>query len=225
MDTTTCCRDQSGWRILIAGTGGQGVITAARVLCEAFVARGHQVVSGQLHGMAQRGGSVQSSVMIDSGISPTLGRGRADYVLGFEPIETVRVLPFMSSSTVVYLNTAPIVPYVLGQRFVRGEKGAKYPAVEGLLDAVHRVTRNVFSFDGTRCAEEAGSSKALNMFMLGCLFGSEALPFTANEFWKAVEERIPKALRATNSKAFYQGVGLSKERQPAEPANEAANRH
>jgi hypothetical protein len=53
-----------GWRIAIAGTGGQGVVTAARVLCDAFVEQGHDVVSSQLHGMAQRGGSVQSAVMI-----------------------------------------------------------------------------------------------------------------------------------------------------------------
>ena len=72
----------------------QGVLTAARALCEFFAERGHNVVSGQLHGMAQRGGSVQSSVVIDSGISPVIARGRADFVVGFEPAETVRALPF-----------------------------------------------------------------------------------------------------------------------------------
>jgi len=209
MDSTTNRPAQSGWRILIAGTGGQGVLTVARLLCDAFAARGHQVVSGQLHGMAQRGGSVQSSVMIDSGESPMIGEGRAGFVLGFEPIETVRALPFMSPSTSVYMNTAPIIPYVLGQRFVRGEEGAEYPNVEGLIDTIRRVTLHTIAFDGTRYATEAGSSKALNMVMLGCLLGSEALPFTADDFWKSIAERMPEKLRETNAKAFFRGVGLS----------------
>lgn len=76
-------KNGDGWRILIAGTGGQGVLTAARLLCDVFVEDGHQAVSGQLHGMAQRGGSVQSSVIIDCGISPVIPSGRADFVLGF----------------------------------------------------------------------------------------------------------------------------------------------
>jgi len=109
---------KSGWRVLIVGTGGQGVLTAARLLCDLFVDRGHDVVSGQLHGMAQRGGSVQSSVLIDCGSSPMIAKGRADVVLGFEPVETARALPFMSSRTVVYMNTNPVIPYTVGQQWV-----------------------------------------------------------------------------------------------------------
>ena len=97
-----------GWRIVFAGTGGQGVITAARLLTQFFSRRGSQVVSGQLHGMAQRGGSVQASVMIDSGISPVMPTGAADCVVGFEPVETVRALSFMSPRTTVFMNTTSI---------------------------------------------------------------------------------------------------------------------
>ena len=73
-------RDRSGRRLVLVGTGGQGVLTAARVLCDIFVDRGHYVVSGQLHGMAQRGGSVVSTVSIDAGISPVIPSGKADVV-------------------------------------------------------------------------------------------------------------------------------------------------
>lgn len=199
-------RSRSGWRILIAGTGGQGVLTAARLLCDGFVELGYQVVSGQLHGMAQRGGAVQSSVIIDAGSSPVIASGRADFVLGFEPIETARALPFMSSGTVVYMNTAPVIPYVLAQRVVLQEEQAEYPNVEQLAHDIQAVAPNTYVFDATRRAREAGSARALNMVMLGCLLGSDSLPCTADGFWNTVSKRMPATFRETNTKAFRKGV-------------------
>ena len=147
-----------GWRIVLAGTGGQGVLTAARVLCGAFARLGHDVVSGQLHGMAQRGGSVQASVMIDTGISPMIGRGAADFALGLEPVETARVLPLMSSRTLVFMNTVPVPPYVLVQRLVRGQPQADYPDVDGLVERVRAVAVDVHAFNATAVALEVGSA-------------------------------------------------------------------
>lgn len=207
---------RSGWRILIAGTGGQGVLTAARLLCDSFVALGHDAVSGQLHGMAQRGGSVQSSVLIDCGISPVIASARADCVLGFEPVETARALPLMSAGTVVYVNTAPVTPYVLGQRYVLKEGNAEYPNVKQLLDNIRAVTPYVFPFDGTRRALEAGSSKTLNIIMLGCLFGSALLPFKAADFWNTAARQMPPHLKETNKRAFFTGVELGRECHLAE---------
>jgi len=195
-----------GFRIVIAGTGGQGVLTAARLLCEYFAARGHQVVSGQLHGMAQRGGSVQSTVMIDAGISPVIPRGRADVVVGFEPVETVRALPLMSLETVVLMNTSPVVPYVIAQAAVRGNGEVEYPAVEGLVECVRGVTERVFAFDGTGIAQECGSGRTLNVIMLGCLLGSGLLPCAADDFWRTATRGMPKHLLETNARAFTSGV-------------------
>ncbi len=200
----------SGRRILIVGTGGQGVLTAARLLCDVFVDRGHHVVSGQLHGMAQRGGSVQSSVIVDGGISPRIGRGRADFVVGFEPVETVRALSFLSEQTVVYLNVAPVIPFVLGQQYVLKEGDGRYPDVEKLLSCVRESTPHVHTLDATEQAKASGSTKALNMVMLGCLLGSELLPVSAEQFWSFGEARLPPALRKVNHAAFYRGVEHSR---------------
>jgi indolepyruvate ferredoxin oxidoreductase beta subunit len=202
-----------GWRIVIAGTGGQGVVTAARLLCECFAERGHEVVSGQLHGMAQRGGAVQSSVIIDGGISPIIPSGRADFVVGLEPVETVRALPLMSSQTTVYMNTTPVIPFVLAQRAVREEGGEEYPEVAELVRCVRAVTDNLFSIDaacGTaalRCtAQPRAAGPHLNMVMLGCLLGSAALPCTAEAFSDFVAARSPGVLREANVRAFRIGV-------------------
>lgn len=197
---------RTGWRILIAGTGGQGVLTAARVLCDYFVAAGHDVVSGQLHGMAQRGGAVQSSVIVDGGISPVIPSGRADFVLGFEPVETARALPLMSERAAVLMNTAPVVPFVLAQRAVLNEEGAAYPDVEQLVAAVRAAAPRTLTFDATACALEAGSAKTLNMVMLGGLLGCGALPCTAGEFWNSVSRSIPPKLKESNTRAFLRGA-------------------
>jgi len=199
-----------GWRILIAGTGGQGVITASRLLTEFSVQHGHQVVSGQLHGMAQRGGAVQSTVLIDCGISPAIGRGDADTVLGLEPVETARALPFISAKTAVIMNTVPVIPCVLAQNYAVGEGPAEYPSLDKLSTSIREVTSKLVTLDATALAKQAGSIKSLNVVMLGCLFGSGLLPYAAEHFLDSVIKTAPPQLAKTNSKAFLNGVEFGK---------------
>ena len=206
MASTTEHKRRSCWRILIAGTGGQGALTAARILSEFMVEKGHDVVSGQLHGMSQRAGSVQSSVMINCGISPAMARGTADCVLGLEPVETARALPFMSPRTLVFTNTSIIVPFVLGQRFARKQGDSGYPDVDGLINRIRALTARVFPFDATQMALQSGSIRAINTVMLGCLFGSGMLPHTAADFWSAAAGKMAPAWIKANSAAFEGGV-------------------
>lgn len=201
---------KTGRRIVIAGTGGQGVITAARLLAGFFSERGSQVVSGQLHGMAQRGGSVQASVMIDCGICPVVPVGAADCVIGFEPVETVRALPFMSSSTTVFMNTRTVVPFVLTQQAVRGQGDGTYPDQDGLEEQIRAVTPNLFAFDATELARSAGLVKTLNMVMVGCLLGSGILPVAPEEFADTVVRTVPSKLEEANDRAFLCGVEYGK---------------
>ena len=191
------------------------MLTAARLLCDAFVARGHHVVSGQLHGMAQRGGSVQSSVMIDCGISPMMAEGQADFVLGFEPVEATRALPLMSAGTIVLMNTAPVIPFVLGQQSLLEKKNIEYPDVVHLESAIRQVTERVYSFDATQLAAETRSAKALNMLMLGCMLSLGKWPFSADQFWETAAQRMPPALVETSKSAFARGVEIGKAFDPA----------
>jgi len=210
MDATRKDTTDRGLRILFAGTGGQGVLTAARFLGEVLVELGHDVVSGQLHGMAQRGGAVQSSVLVDAGISPVIASGRADVVVGLEPVETARALPLMSERTVVYTNTAPVLPYVVAQRAARKEENAAYPDVNGLLEAIRAVAPRVCAVDATRAAIEAGAVQSLNMVMLGCLLGSGLMPVSTETFWTSVVSRMAPIYREVNEKAFAAGVAFAK---------------
>jgi indolepyruvate ferredoxin oxidoreductase beta subunit len=191
------------WRILTVGTGGQGVITAAHLLSRFFVARGHEVVSGQLHGMAQRGGSVQSTVMVDCGICPVIPEGKADFVLGLEPIECARALPFVSSRTSVFMNTTMVTPFVVAQDQIR-KRGTGPPDVHELEQAIRSVTPSLCVTDATALAEKAGSIRTLNMVMLGSLFGADLLPYKPTDFTVTVP------LSEENQRAFTSGVTWSR---------------
>lgn len=191
---------RDSWRILTVGTGGQGVLTAAHLLSRFFVARGHEVVSGQLHGMAQRGGSVQSSVMVDAGISPVIARGKADFVLGLEPIECARALHFVSPRTTVFMNRAMVTPFVVAQDQIRGRNDGGPPRLDELEDAIRTATSHFQAFDASALAAEAGSVRTLNMVMLGALFGSGSLPYTPEEF---IETLSPSEV---NERAFRSGT-------------------
>ncbi len=203
-----CGPKRSGWRIGILGTAGQGGITATRLLCDVFVERGHNVVSSQLHGMAQRGGTVQSSIMIDCGPSPMLSPGSADVIIGLEPIETVRGLGLISSRTNVFLNTAIILPYVLAQEAARNKGKAKYPKIDELIASLGAATPHVFPIDATLAAVEAGSTRSLNMVMLGCVLGAGMLPCPADEFWSAIADSAPSAWAKVNNRAFELGAAM-----------------
>ena len=201
---------RAGWRIAIVGTGGQGVLTAAQLLCAVLVERGHEVVSGQLRGMSQRAGSVQSSVMVDCGLSPVIAAGTADVVLGFEPVETARALPLMSRRTLVLLNTTPVIPYVLAQQSVLQDRDVPYPDVNELTEHIRAVAPSVYGFEATALAAQAGAPQVLNMIMLGCLLGTEAVPCPADGFLEAVAGIIPPALVELNRKALDTGMRVGR---------------
>jgi len=195
-----------GCRILVAGTGGQGVLTAARLLCQFFGTLGRDVVSGQVHGMAQRGGSVQSTVIVDAGESPVIPSGRADVVVGLEPVETVRALPLMSARTVVCMNTAPVHPSMLAVHSVLDTGNGTYPDMAQLQQRLRAVTAHVLALNARERAARVEAEKAMNMVMLGCLFASGALAYSAEAFLETIESRVPPKLRQANIRAFREGL-------------------
>jgi len=190
------------------------VVTATHWIASFFADRGREVTSGQLHGMAQRGGAVSASVAIDCGPSPRIAEGRADAVVGLEPVETARALSFVSSSTTVLMNTRPVVPFVVAQSHVRKRNEGCYPDVSELEAALRAVTPHLVALDFTRLAEESGSPRALNMVMLGALFGIGLLPDSPAEFLEAVRSRLPPRLSSSNEIAFQSGVRAVESFQP-----------
>jgi indolepyruvate ferredoxin oxidoreductase beta subunit len=202
------------FRLLLVGVGGQGCVTAARVLGDASVASGHPARIGELHGMSQRGGSVEASVVVGPGSSGMIGPGQADVVLGFEPLETWRALGRMSGTTRVLMNSGRIVPATLTHQ------GRAYPEVDEVLALIRAVTRHVVVIDGSRIAREAGFPRATNVVMLGALAGLEDLPLDIDKLRQAVLARSPPRFVEDNRKAYELGVEAieTKRAEADEPA-------
>jgi len=186
-------------RVLVVGVGGQGVLTAARLLGEAAVDAGLPVVLGQLHGMSQRGGSVESSVLIGSEGSSFIPPGGADLLLGFEPIEVLRAKPSLSKNTTVVLSTGRVVPYPLAQA------GKSYPDLDGIVETLRSHCDRVELVDGPALAEAAGDRRALNVVMLGALAGLRVLPLDEDALAAVIERESAPGRRDCNGRAFELG--------------------
>ncbi|MBW1872965.1 MAG: indolepyruvate oxidoreductase subunit beta [Deltaproteobacteria bacterium] len=190
-------------KLLIAGVGGQGALTAARFLGEAALSSGMPVIVGQLHGMSQRGGSVECSVIFGKGYSPHIGEGEADVVLGLEPLEVKRALPKISKHTKIVLNLGKIVPLSLAIA------GKSYPPLEGILEAIREVTPHLFEIDGPGLVKQTGLPRALNVALLGALVGLEILPFGREVLWQAIVKKIPPRFLEANRQAFELGISAT----------------
>ena len=112
--------------ILIAGVGGQGILTASNVLGVAAIEEGFRIRGSETHGMAQRGGRVVSHVRSGDVHSPLIPKGECDFLLGFEPLEALRSIDFLGKRSTSILNTSPIMPI---------QKGIiEYPSLENIIN-------------------------------------------------------------------------------------------
>ncbi len=188
--------------VMIAGVGGQGVISMARLLGAAAVAAGLDVRVGQIYGLSQRGGSVEATVRFGKGSTTFIGQGDAEVIVGLEPIEAERLIPKMSSKTTVVVNQTPIVPIGLTR------SGEAYPALASIVSRVEHVAGTVRPVDGTALALQAGDLKLLNTVMVGVLAGSDLLPIPARFLEAQVDQANPGARLDASRRAFQLGQEL-----------------
>jgi len=193
--------------IVISGVGGQGNVKAAQILGAAAIKAGYRVRISDVYGIAQRGGPVVSHIRIGEEIYGFLvEENKADIVLGFEPMETLRaVAKFLRVGGLVIVNTRPIYPVEVNI----GK--AAYPNIGEILSTISKVAGSVITLDATEVAKESGIPIASNIVMLGVLAGSGALPFEAELLRDAIKENIPRFLEE-NLRAFDAGFSIGKTR-------------
>ncbi|MBW1917974.1 MAG: indolepyruvate oxidoreductase subunit beta [Deltaproteobacteria bacterium] len=186
-------------RIFCTGVGGQGTLLASRVLGEAAMTAGYSVLVSETHGMAQRGGVVESAVIIGALASPIISPGEADIVLSFEALEAFRALSRCHPQTLVITNTNTIIPQpvAIGQ--------AHYPPVDYLLNLLAQQVGDLFAFDAESLAQRAGNPRAVNMVLLGALARSGRLPFPKEVFVQTIADRTPAKYVETNMQTFRLG--------------------
>lgn len=186
-------------RLIIVAVGGQGNLLASRVLGEAALSAGIPVRMSEIHGMAQRGGVVESAILFGDVASSIISDGEADVLVGFEPSETLRALKKCNSDSVVVTNLGPLPPFTVALG-----KGV-YPDVPQSLEKLRQRVKRVIALEGTQLAIEAGNAMSLNMVMLGALSQSGCLPFSADLVRQTIREKTKAAFLDTNLKAFDKG--------------------
>ncbi|MEA2108911.1 MAG: indolepyruvate oxidoreductase subunit beta [Pseudomonadota bacterium] len=182
--------------ILLAGVGGQGVLLASQILTRVAMAAGLDVKQSEVHGMSQRGGSVTSHVRFGDKIySPTVDDGTADFLLGFERLETLRNAHCVAPDGKILYNTMRINPSTVAS----GE--ASYP--EGIEANIKKYAADVIAVDGLGLAERVGNVRAANTVLVGAI--SSFLPFPETLWEAQLQEILPAKLVELNLRALELG--------------------
>lgn len=182
--------------ILLCGVGGQGTVLASRLIACAAMQKGLPVMSAETIGMAQKGGSVFSHLRLgEDALSPMIGLGQADLIIGFEPSETVKMLPYLKEGGAVVTNANAIMP-VTGSL-----QGSSYTGEE-MLAYLRENVENLTVVDGNRACEELGSTKVTNVVLLGAALDTGVLALDENDFREAIRLCVKPRFVELNLKAF-----------------------
>ncbi|MBU4053157.1 MAG: indolepyruvate oxidoreductase subunit beta, partial [Proteobacteria bacterium] len=157
-------------RLIIVAVGGQGNLLASKVLGEAALATDIPVKMSEIHGMAQRGGVVESSMVFGPAQSTIISDGKADILVGFEPMETLRALGKCHGKTIVITNLSPLSPFT-----VTTGQGV-YPEIREIQNLIREKTGKLITLNANALAEKAGNTMAVNMVLLGALISTRVLP-------------------------------------------------
>ena len=188
------------YTIQIVGVGGQGVLLASMVLGNAAMKSGYKVAMSEVHGMAQRGGSVLCTLRFgDDVISPLEAEGDADMIMGFEPVETCRYLSLGNKDTVVIMNLDPVYPSMVAAGM------ESYPEIDELIAFARSQNQNVRTLEATSLAIEAGKAVAANAVMIGAVAGVKGFPLDMNVLRETLAENVPQKFLELNLKAFDLG--------------------
>ncbi len=187
------------YNVLIVGVGGQGIILASDVLSKSAARAGFDVKKNEIHGMAQRGGSVSSHVRFGASVaSPIIKTGEADVLVSFEQIETIRYFSYLSEKGKVVMGDQRILPPAV----FTGKQ--EYPP-----DVIGRVKERVpdaVVVDGTAVADKLGNSRVVNVVFLGVL--SKFLDISTEHYEAVLKESLKPKLVDINLKAFHEGRAL-----------------
>ena len=185
--------------IVLCGVGGQGIVLAAKLLAATAMENGLNVMSAETIGMAQRGGSVFSFVKIgDTVDTPMMGNGTADLIIGFEPGEAVRVLPYLKAGGTVITSDRPVIPVSASLR------PESYQA-DDMAAYLRKAVSDLHVINTEKAVRELQSDKVLNVLMLGAVAESGVLGFDPEEMLRVVRERVPARFAELNTKAFMTG--------------------
>ena len=181
--------------IIIAGVGGQGVLLCSDILGEASIIEGLPVRGAEVHGMSQRGGSVEAHARIGCVYGPRIPAGKADILIAMEPLEGARFSHYLKNDGFAAVNTSPIP--LLGKSY----------DVDRMIEILEKRTANIVPGNFSALAEKTGSIKVLNILMLG--IASVHIPLAKESFVSAIKKSVKEKFLGMNLEALNSGIGIS----------------
>ena len=182
--------------IVLCGVGGQGTVLASKLIAAAAMKKNIPVMSAETIGMAQRGGSVFSHIRMGEGLySPMIAKGTADIIIGFEPGETVRMLPYLKENGQIIVSQRAIMPVTAALT------DTPYDG-EQMIGYLRKHISKLLVVDTEQACREIGSAKAINILLLGAAIHSGALGLEEDEIKEALRERLPERFHELNFRAL-----------------------
>lgn len=185
--------------VVISGIGGQGVVLASDILADAAIKNGLKVIGADTFGLSHRGGTVVSHLRIGRANGPLVPENKADILIGFEPVETLRCIEFLSKESLVLMNNHRVIPPLVNLGLF------EYPEMEKILELLKKASEKIIEFDAFELATKAGHSLSVNIVMLGGASATDKLPVSGEQLKQTIKEIVPKGTEETNLKAFESG--------------------
>lgn len=188
--------------VILCGVGGQGTVLASKLISYAAMTKGEDVKSAETIGMAQRGGSVTSHVRIGEGaFSPLIPEGKADVMIAFEPAEAVRNLRYLKHDGVVVVSAKAVKP-------VTSSLSTKVYEGKNMIDYLEKKVERLVVVNSEKAAKQLGSSKVLNVVLLGAAIASNEIDISMDEIRNAIKEKVPEKFHELNNHALDAGAKL-----------------
>ncbi|ASI99050.1 indolepyruvate ferredoxin oxidoreductase subunit beta [Thermococcus celer] len=195
--------------VIYCGVGGQGIVLMSNIVGEACARKGIHVVSGELHGLSQRSGSVIVHQRIGKGVSPLIPYGEADVILALEPMEALRYIYFLRPGGKVITNTRLIHHPYETESFVKG-KLDRYVTYDEIIGKIKESGAELYEIDALKLAEEAGTALAQNVVLVGALSALPEFPIDRDTMLEAVKASVPEKAVDANVRAFELGYEAMK---------------
>lgn len=186
--------------VIFCGVGGQGVVVSSDIFCEAALIDGFDVAKAEIHGMAQRGGSIVAHARVGQKVqAPLIERRKADVIMGFEVLETARALPMLRNDGTVVVNTSYLPPNIAAVSSSNSWNKEK------LLEIIRERAHLVYEINAAKIAEELENLLVVNTILLGALSALPETPVKKESFEKAIAGRIKMKYVKLNLQAFQRG--------------------
>lgn len=194
-----------GFDMVLVGVGGQGIVMLSNAIGNACVEAGKKAITGELHGLSQRSGSIYIHMRIGGdSISPLIPYGQADAIVALEAMEALRYIEYLKDEGVIIMNSRLIHPPIEVAGLSR-EKSSDFITLDAILERLKTVTPNIASIDALGLANEAGDPRTENSVFIGALSALANFPLTKEEMKKGLMKVVPEKAMDQNLKALQVG--------------------